>query len=150
MWATWTNEQFTAAIIAISTIVETQAVTGVALATENIAKAKTNRVKQTEANARGAENERNIDNFIMLNNGSVALAKQLDKHEYLSTLTARSNNNLFNANDVMSKVTHLLTDDKIWGIEYPDTELYQSSIKSFVIEGICGLTKAEYGVRSID
>ena len=39
----------------------------------------------------------------------------------------------------------MLTDDKTWGLEDPDTELYQSSIKSFVIEGICGLTKAEYG-----
>ena len=29
---------------------------------------------------------------------------QLDKHEYLSTLNARGNNNLFNANEMMSKV----------------------------------------------
>ena len=61
---------------------------------------------------------------------------QLDKHEYLSTLTSRSNNNLFNAKDLMSKVKHSLTDDKTLALEDPDTELYQSSIKSFVIEGI--------------
>ena len=60
-------------------VVGTLAVTGVALATENIAKAEANRVMQTEANARGAENERNINNFIRLNNGTVNLAMQLDK-----------------------------------------------------------------------
>ena len=115
---------FMLAIVVISTIVGTLAVTGVALATENIAKAEANRVMQTEANARGAKNEWNIGNFIKLNNGSVELAMQLDKYKYLNTLTARSNNNLFNAKDLMSKVKHLLTGDKTWGLEDPDTELY--------------------------
>ena len=67
---------FTLAIVAMSTIIGTLAVTGVVLATENIAKAEANRVTQTEANARGAENERNIVNFIKLNNDSVELAMQ--------------------------------------------------------------------------
>ena len=39
----------------------------------------------------------------------------------------------------------MLTLEKEWALEDPDTELYQTSIKSFVIEGIRGLTKAEYG-----
>ena len=43
---------------------------------------------------------------------------------------------------MMSKVKHLLTIEKDWALEDPDTELYQSSIKSFVVEGIRGLTKA--------
>mgnify|MGYP003328392569 CR=1 FL=1 len=68
-----------------------------------------------------------------------------DRNEYLSTLNARSNNNLFNTNDMMSKVKHLLTIEKSLALEDPDTELYQSSIKSFVVKGISGLTKAEYG-----
>ena len=86
---------FTAAVIAISTIVGSLAVGGVALATESIAKCEANRVMQTEANARGIQNERNIHNFMMINNKTLEVAKQLDKHEYLNALNARSNNNYF-------------------------------------------------------
>ena len=57
-------------------------------------------------------------------------------------MNARSTNNLFNANDMMSKVKHLLTIEKECALEDPDMELYQTSIKSFVMEGIRGLTKA--------
>ena len=80
---------FTLAIIAISTVVGSLAVTGVALATENIARAEANRVMQIEASARGAENEQNIVNFIRQNNVTIDLSMQLDRHEYLSTLNAR-------------------------------------------------------------
>ena len=92
---------------------------------ENIAKAEANQVMQIEASARGVENERNIINFIRQNNITIDLAMQLDCHEYLSTLNARSTNNLFNATDMMSKVKHLLTIEKEWALEDPDTELYQ-------------------------
>ena len=49
---------------------------------------------------------------------------QLDRHEFLSTLNARSTNNLFNANEMMTKVKHVLTIEKEWALEDPDTELY--------------------------
>ena len=81
---------FTIAIVAISTIIGSLAVAGVAVATENIARSEANRVMQIEANARGAQNDQNIINFINF--------IQLDQHEFLSTLIARSTNNLFNAN----------------------------------------------------
>ena len=79
---------------------------------------------QIEANVRGIQNEQNIENFIRQNNVTVALAMQLDNHEYLSTLLARSTNNLFNANEMMTKVKHMLTLEKEWALEDPNTELY--------------------------
>ena len=136
---------FTIAIVAISTIVGSLAVAGVAMATENIAKSEANRVMRIEAGARHVQNEQNIVNFIRQNNVTLDLAIQLDRHEYLSTLLARSTNNLFNAKEMMSKVKHMLTLEKEWALEDPNTELYQSSIRSFAVEGIRGLTKAEYG-----
>merc|ERR1712015_317739 len=39
----------------------------------------------------------------------------------------------------------MLSLDKEWALEDPNTELYQTSIRSFTNEGIRGLTKAEYG-----
>ena len=66
---------FTMAIVAISTIVGSLAVAGVAMATENIAKAEANRVMEIEASARGAQNEQNIINFIKQNNVTVDLEK---------------------------------------------------------------------------
>ena len=101
---------FTVAVIAISAIVRSLAVGGVTLATESIAKSEANRVMQTEANSKGVQNERNIHNFMLINNRTLKVAKQLDKHEYLSALSARSNNNYFNANELMTKVSHLLKD----------------------------------------
>ena len=132
-------------IMEISTIIGSLAVAGVAMATENIAKAEANRVMQIEAGAKNAQNEQNIVNFIRQNNVTMDLAIQLDCHEFLSTLVAISINNLFNANEMMSKVKHMLTSEKEWALEDPNPELYQSSIRSFVVEGIRGLTKAEYG-----
>lgn len=67
----------TAAVIAISTIVGSLAVARVSLATKSIASAEAERVMQTEANAREAENERNIHNFMSLNKGTIKVAKQL-------------------------------------------------------------------------
>ena len=64
---------FTLAVVAISTIVGSLATAGVALAVDNIAKAEANRVMQIEANARGAQNEQNIANFIKQNNVTVDL-----------------------------------------------------------------------------
>ena len=90
----------TLSIIAISTVIGSLAVTGVALAMENIAKAEANRVMQIEASARGAENEQIIMNTF-------------------PHWTQEVQNNLFNANDMMSKVKHLLTIDKTWGLEDP-------------------------------
>ena len=100
---------YTVAIVAISMIVGSLAVAGVAMATEYIAKAEANRVMEIEASTRGAQNEQNIINFIRQNSVTVDLAMQLDRHEFLSTLLARSTNNLFNANEMMSKVKHMLT-----------------------------------------
>ena len=77
---------FTMAIVAISTIVGSLAVAGVAMATKNIARAEANRVMEIEASARGAQNEQNIINFIRQNNVTVDLAMQLDRHEFLATL----------------------------------------------------------------
>ena len=45
----------------------------------------------------------------------------------------------------MTEVKHMLSLDKEWDLEDPNTELYQSAIRSFVVEGIRGLTKPEYG-----
>ena len=59
---------FTIAIIAISTVVGSLAVTGVALATENIARSEANRVMEIEAGFREEQNEHNIINFIRQNN----------------------------------------------------------------------------------
>ena len=39
----------------------------------------------------------------------------------------------------------MLSLDKEWALEDPNTELYQTSIRSFAVEGIRGFTKAEYG-----
>ena len=47
---------FTLAVVAISTIVGSLATAGVALTVDNIAKAKTNRIMQIEANTRGIQN----------------------------------------------------------------------------------------------
>ena len=46
-------------IVAISTIVGSLAVAGVAMATENIARSEANRVMEIEASARGAQNIQN-------------------------------------------------------------------------------------------
>ena len=51
---------FTMTIVAISTIVGSLTVAGVAMATDNIARAEANRVMEIEASARGAQNEQNI------------------------------------------------------------------------------------------
>ena len=90
---------FTLAIIAISTIVGSLAVTGVALATENIARSEANRVMAIEAGFRERQNDHNIINFIRQNNVTVDLAAQLDRHEYIATIMARSRNNLFQARE---------------------------------------------------
>ena len=100
---------FTLAVVAISTIVGSLSTAGVALAMDNITKAEATRVMQVEANTRGIQNEQNIKNFIKQNNVTVTLAAQLDNHKYLSTLLARSTNNLFNANEMMNNVEHMLT-----------------------------------------
>ena len=105
---------FTLTIVAISTIIGSLAVAGVAVTTENIARSEANRVMQIEANAGGAQNEQNIINFIRQNNVTIDLAMQLDHHEFLSTLIARSTNNLFYANEMMTKVKLVLTIEKEW------------------------------------
>jgi hypothetical protein len=92
---------FTLAIIAISTVVRSLAVTSVALATENIARVEANRVMRMKASAREEQNEQNIISFIKQNNVTIDLAMQLDRHEFLSALNARGTNNLFNANEMM-------------------------------------------------
>ena len=115
---------FTMTIVAISTFVGSLAVAGVTMATENIAKAEANRVMEIEANARGAQNEQNIINFIKQNNVTIDLAMQLDRHEYLSTIVARSTNNLFKANEKMTEIKHMLSLEKEWALGNPNTELY--------------------------
>ena len=136
---------FTLAVIGISTIIGSLAVTGVALATENIARSEANRVMAIEAGFREQQNEHNIINFIKQNNVTVALAAQLDRHEYIATLMARSTNNLFQARERMTEVKHMLSLDKKWDLEDPNTEMYQSVVRSFAVEGIRGLTQREYG-----
>ena len=44
----------------------------------------------------------------------------------------------------MINVEHMLTLEKEWALEDLNMEHYQSAIKSFVVEGIRGLTKDEY------
>ena len=44
----------------------------------------------------------------------------------------------------MTEVKHMLSLEKEWALEDPNTELYQTSIRSFAVEGIRGFTKAEY------
>ena len=136
---------FTLAVIAISTVVGGLAVAGVTMATENIAKSEANRVMAIEAGFREQQNEHNIINFIRQNNVTLDLAKQLDQHEYITTIMARSTNNMFQANERMTEIKHMLSLDKEWALEDPNTELYQTAIRSFANEGIRGLTKAEYG-----
>ena len=136
---------FTVGLIAISTIIGGLAVAGVATATENIARSEANRVMAIEAGYREAQNDHNIINFIKQNNVTIDIANQLDTHEFIATLIARSTNNRFRANDRMQEIKHMLSLDKEWDIEDPNTELYQKSIRSFAVEGIRGLTKAEYG-----
>ena len=136
---------FMLTVVAISTIVGSLAVAGVALATENIARVEANRVKEIEAGVREAQNEHNIISFIKQNNVTIDLAMQLDRHEYLATIVARSTNNLFRANEKMTEIKHMLSLEKEWALEDPNTELYQTSIRSFAVEGIRGFTKAEYG-----
>ena len=131
---------FTLAIIGLSTIIGSLAVTGVALATENIARSEANRVMGIEAGFREQQNEQNIINFVRQNNITVDLAAQLDQHEYIATLMARSTNNLFQARERMTEVKHMLSLDKKWNLEDPNTELYQSVIRSFAVKGIRGLT----------
>merc|ERR1712090_66012 len=75
----------------------------------------------------------------------MGLAKQVDTHEYIATFMARSTNNLFQVNERMTEVKHMLALDKEWALEDPNTEMYQTAIRSFANEGIRGLTKAEYG-----
>merc|ERR1712141_764652 len=111
----------------------------------NIAKSEANRVMAIEAGYRGAQNDHNIINFIKQNNVTIDIANQLDTHEFIATLIARSTNNRFRANDRMQEIKHMFSLDKEWDIEDPNTELYQNSIRSFAVEGIRGLTKAEYG-----
>ena len=123
-------------MVAISTIVGSLAVAGVAMATENIARVEANRVMEIEAGAREAQNNHNIISFIKQNNVTVDLAMQLDRHEYLATIVARSTNNLFKANEKMTEIKHMLSLEKEWALEDPNTELYQISIRSFAGEGI--------------
>ena len=136
---------FTLAVVAISTVIGGLAVAGVTMATENIAKSEANRVMAIEAGFREEQNEPNIINFIKQNNVTIDLAKQLDQHEYIATIMARSTNNMFQANEIMTEIKHMLSLDKEWALEDPNTELYQTAIRSFANEGIRGLTKAEYG-----
>merc|ERR1712074_61384 len=136
---------FTLAVVAISTVIGGLAVAGVTMATENIAKSEANRVMAIEAGFREAQNEQHIINFIRQNNATLELAKQVDTHEYIATVMARSTNNLFQANERMTEIKHMLSLDKEWALEDPNTEMYQTAIRSFANEGIRGLTKAEYG-----
>ena len=98
-----------------------------------------------KAGFREEQNEQNIINFIRQNNATIELAKQVDQHEYIATIMARSTNNMFLANERMTEIKHMLSLDKEWALEDPNTELYQTSIRSFAVEGIRGFTKAEYG-----
>ena len=132
-------------MVAISTVIGGLAVAGVTMATENIAKSEANRVMAIEAGFREKQNDHNIINLIKQNNVTINLAKQLDRHEYLATIMARSTNNMFQANERMTEIKHMLSLDKEWALEDPNTELYQTAIRSFAVEGIRGLTKAEYG-----
>merc|ERR1712074_121470 len=136
---------FTLGLIAISTIIGGLAVAGVTMATENIAKSEANRVMAIEAGYREAQNDHNIINFIKQNNVTIDIANQLDTQEFIATLIARSTNNRFRANDRMQEIKHMFSLDKEWDIEDPNTELYQTSICLFAVEGIRGFTKSEYG-----
>ena len=136
---------FTIAVVAISTIIGGLAVAGVTMATENIARSEANRIMAIEAGNREKQNDHNIVNFIKQNNVTVDLAIQLDRHEYLATIMAKSTNDLFQANEKMTEIKHMLSLDREWALEDPNTELYQTSIRSFAVEGIRGFTKAEYG-----
>merc|ERR1712030_101260 len=138
---------FTIAVVAISTVIGGLALARLAQASETIAKNEANRVMAIEAGFREAQNEQNIINFIRQNNATLDLAKQVDQHEYIATIMARSTNGLFQANERMTEVKHMLTLDKEWALEDPNTELYQTAIRSFANEGIRGLTKAEYGEK---
>ena len=77
---------FTIGIIAISTVIGGLAVAGVTMATEEIAKTEANRVMAIEAGFREQQNDHNIINFVKQNNVTVALANQLDTHEFLSLI----------------------------------------------------------------
>merc|ERR1712055_485397 len=90
---------FTLAVVAIPTIIGGLAVAGVTMATENIARSEANRVMAIEAGIREKQNDHNIINFIKQNNVTVDLAVQLDRHEYLATIMARSTNSLFHAKE---------------------------------------------------
>jgi len=136
---------FTIAVVAISTVIGGLAVAGLASATETIAKSEANRVMAIEAGFREAQNEQHIINFIRQNNATLELAQQVDTHAYIATVMARSTNNLFQANERMTEIKHMLSLDKEWALEDPNTEMYQTAIRSFANEGIRGLTKAEYG-----
>ena len=93
------------------------------MATENIARVEANRVMEIEAGPREAQNDHNIISFIKQNNVKIDLAMQLDRHEYLSTIVARSTNNLFKANEKMTEVKHMLSLEMKWALEDPNTEL---------------------------
>ena len=93
------------------------------MATENIARVEANRVMEIEAGPREAQNDHNIISFIKQNNVTIDLAMQLDRHEYLSTIVARSTNNLFKANKKMTEVKHTLSLELKWALEDPNTEL---------------------------
>merc|ERR1712015_223513 len=53
---------------------------------------------------------------------------------------------MFQANKRMTEIKHMLSLDKEWSLEDPNTELYQTAIRSFANECIRGLTKADYGI----
>ena len=55
--------------------------------------AQTEKDTARETAIRQAENERNILDFIMVNNKTVEVAKDLDHLEYISTLGARKGTN---------------------------------------------------------
>ena len=133
------------ALIGLSTIIGSLAVTGVALATENIAQSEAQRVMVIEAGIREEQNERNIINFLNQNNVTVELAAKLDQHEYMATLMARGTNQLFQARERLTEVHHMFSLDKKYAMEDPNTEVYQSVVRSFAVDGIRGLNQQEYG-----
>ena len=135
----------TATIIAVSTVVGSFVIYAVSTNIKLIAAAEANHISEIDQNAREAELEHSIKNLIMVNNASIEVTKDLEKHEFLITISAQPNNFYCSANNLVTKLAHLLKLKNSWGFEDPFTELYQSSIWEFLTKGIRGLTKAKYG-----
>ena len=97
--------------------------TSVVAATE-IASAEAHRIIEEESIRRIIDKENALINDLKLNNISVTIAKGLDKLKFMATQGARTNNLFFKSTEYISKLSHLLEEDRKWKYSDPHSEIY--------------------------